>query len=408
MQPKLGYIVSRFPHLPETFILREMVELGRLGWSISLYPLISQQQAVMHQDAADWARRAKKTAFFAPAVWLSNTKFLFRSPTSYFKTWINTMRFNFSSPKMLSRALILFPKAVWMADKMKQEGIGHIHAHYATHPALAAWIIHQLTGISYSITIHAHDIFVNRTMLPQKIQDAAFVVAISEFNRQFISHEIGEWVRPKTHVIHCGISPELYIPQKENGRRADGSTFKLVTIGSLQPYKGQEVLIHACARLIERGIPLQCDIIGEGVLRLKLERLIQELGLTAKVNLLGAMTQEEIARRLPAADCYVQPSVITPSGKMEGIPLALMEAMACSLPVVASNLSGIPELVIPGETGFLVPTGDDKALADQLANIYSEPDAARQIALGGQKTVQQRFDLSSQVCLLASLFEALT
>jgi colanic acid/amylovoran biosynthesis glycosyltransferase len=406
VQPKLGYIVSRFPHLPETFILREMGELDRLGWSISLYPLISQRQAVMHREALEWMRRAKKAAFYSPAVWVSNIKTLLRSPRCYLKTWVSMVRFNLPSIKMLVRALILFPKAVWMANKMEKEGIGHIHAHYATHPALAAWVIHQLTCISYSVTIHAHDIFVDRAMLTEKIQDAAFIVAISDFNREFIARELGEWVRPKIHVIHCGISPELYRPQKRSRVQADSAVFKLITIGSLQPYKGQEVLIHACKRLVESGVPLRCDIIGEGVLRAKLEGIINDCGLKSRITMLGALTQEEIAGRLPEADCYVQPSIITASGKMEGIPLALMEAMACGVPVVASNLSGIPELVRPGETGFLVPPGDDNALADQLARIYANPDAVKQIARDGQEIVQREFNLSSQVNLLASLFES--
>ncbi len=408
MRPKLGYIVSRFPHLPETFILREMVELNRLGWSISLYPLISQQQKVIHRDALEWMGRAKKAAFYAPTVWVANAKILFRSPGRYLKTWTRMVQFNLPSAKLLARALILFPKAVWMADQMEKEGIGHIHAHYATHPALAAWIIHQLTGISYSVTIHAHDIFVHRAMLAQKMADAVFIVAISDFNRQYIARELGEWVRPKTHVIHCGITPDLYHPQKESGLWGENAIFKLITIGSLQPYKGQEILIHACKRLNERGIPLRCDIIGEGILREKLERIIKDCDLEGKVILIGAMTQEEIARRLPDANCYVQPSVITPTGKMEGIPLALMEAMACGIPVVASNLSGIPELVRPGETGFLVPPGDENALADQLAKIYADPAAVKHIAQAGCETVQVRFNLSSQVYLLASLFESIS
>lgn len=407
MRPKLGYIVSRFPHLPETFILREIIELEKMGWSISLYPLISQHQAVMHRDASKWVRRSKKAALFAPTVWIANVKTLLHSPGRYLKTWARMVRSNLSSLNLLVRALVLFPKSVWMAEQMEKEGIGHIHAHYATHPALAAWIIHQLTGIGYSVTIHAHDIFVRRAMLAKKIQDATFIVAISDFNRDFILRELGQWVRPKIHVIHCGISPEQYLPRKANGSCAVQGTFKLVTIGSLQPYKGQEVLIHACKRLVERGIPVHCEIIGEGALREKLDGTIKDCGLTGKVTLIGAMTQEDIAKRLPEADCYVQPSIITPNGKMEGIPLALMEAMASGVPVVASNLSGIPELVSQGKTGFLVPPEDDAALADQLERIYTGVEAVQQITRDGRETVQNQYNLTIQVHLLASLFESL-
>lgn len=402
MQPKLGYIVSRFPHLPETFILREVVALDRLGWSISLFPLILQKQAVIHPDAETWMNKVDYVPFFAPAVFAENIKALWHTPGRYLKTWLKMIRGNLANARMLARAMILFPKAVWMSGEMKREGIEHIHAHYATHPALTAWIIHQFTGIPYSITVHAHDIFVQQDMLAQKLQEAEFIVAISEFNREFIAHAVGEWVRGKTYVIHCGISPDLYPAQKKHVP----GIFKLISIGSLQPYKGQEVLVRACKRLVDAGIPVQCDVIGEGALRKQLEALILAYGLGGKVNLIGALPQEEIARRLPEADCYVQPSIITSSGKMEGIPVALMEAMACGLPVAASSLSGIPELVRDGETGFLVPPNDDAALADCLARIYEDLEAAQPIAAAGRNLVRDQFSLSSQVPLLANLFES--
>ncbi len=407
MKHKLGYIVSRFPHLPETFILREMVELERLEWSISLYPLITQDQPVVHQDALSWNQNAKKAAFSSPSVWIANLNTLFRSPGAYLRTWFRMVYFNIKSFPFFFRALIIFPKAVWMACQMQAEGIEHIHAHYATHPALAAWIIHQLTGIQYSITVHAHDIFVNRTMLAQKMQDASLIVAISEFNREFISREVGDWVRAKTKVVHCGITPEWYQPRKQPVHRDDQSSFRLVTIGSLQPYKGQEVLIRACKRLMNQGILLQCDIIGEGILKESLHKVIRGCGLEEHVTLVGALTQEEIAQRLPEYDCYVQPSIITPSGKMEGIPLALMEAMACNLPVVASDISGIPELVQPGITGYLVPAGDDLALADQLVEIFADCESTRYIAQRGRAKVQQEFNITTQAAILGDSFKSL-
>ena len=408
MKPRLGYIVSRFPHLPETFILREMVELERLGWSISLYPLISQKQPVIHPDALVWDCKAQKAGFFSPRVWIANIQMLFHSPGRYIQTWFRMARLNIKSPSFFVRALILFPKAVWIASQMQAEGIEHIHAHYASHPALAAWIIHQLTGIRYSVTIHAHDIFVNRTMLEQKMRDAALIVAISEFNREYLSREVGGWVRSKTKVVHCGISPDWYHPQMQSARLIDQSAFRLVTIGSLQPYKGQEVLIRSCKRLVDLGIPVHCDIIGEGELKEPLQRIIQSYGLEERVILKGALTQEEIAQKLPEYDCYVQPSIITPSGKMEGIPLAIMEAMACNLPVVASDISGIPELVQPGITGYLVPSGDDLALANQLAGIFADRETARCIAQRGLEKVQQDFNISTQAAALGNLFEALS
>jgi glycosyltransferase involved in cell wall biosynthesis len=163
-------------------------------------------------------------------------------------------------------------------------------------------------------------------------------------------------------------------------------------------------LIQACALLKERGLPFRCRIIGGGEERHSLERQIASAGLAGQVELLGARPQEEVARLLSNAQAYVQPSVVTDRGKMEGIPVALMEALACQLPVVATQLSGVPELVRPGKTGYLVPPGDAGALAEALAGIYANPGEATMLAKAGRELVRKEFELQMNVERLAWLF----
>jgi colanic acid/amylovoran biosynthesis glycosyltransferase len=179
---------------------------------------------------------------------------------------------------------------------------------------------------------------------------------------------------------------------------------EIISVGSLQPYKGHIYLVRACTQLKARGIPFHCRIIGGGDLYPMLERAIQDNRLDGLVHLMGPRTQEEVSRLLPTANCYVQPSVITSSGKMEGIPVALMEAMMSRIPVVATSISGVPELVRPGETGWLVPPEDVQALADVLEEIYHNPAEAEQRAEQGYRWVLEEFELSSNVKKLASLF----
>ncbi len=397
---RIAYIMSRFPHLPETFILREMNALAELGWDIDLYPLVRQQQTVIHAEARPWLPKVRHIPFVSAAVIGANGRALRRNPAQYGRLWQQIVRENASSPKFLIRAAAIFPKAVLAAAQMARDGVNHIHAHYATHPALMAWLIHQLTGITFSVTVHAHDIFVRRDMLATKLRAAAFVVAISNYNRDFLSRTIGPWVRPKTHVVHCGIVPELYAPVEPG----PAAKLELISIGSLQPYKGQTYLIDACARLRDEGIPLRCRIIGGGEEYARLEAQIAAANLHGVVELLGPLPQEDVAQLLPTANCYVQPSIVTPSGKMEGIPVALMEALACQLPVVASNLSGIPELVRPGQTGWLAPPADAPALARALAEVFANPRQARQLAAAGRWLVLQEFSLRPNVQRLAQLF----
>ncbi|MCB0193761.1 MAG: glycosyltransferase family 4 protein [Anaerolineae bacterium] len=404
MKPKIAYIMSRFPHLPETFILREMSELERQGWQVALYPLIAQEQTVIHDEVNHWLPQVRRLPFASPAVLAANGQALFQSPARYGEGWMRTLFENRTSPKFLVRALALLPKAVYAARLMQQEGVDHIHAHYATHPAMVAWLIHKLTDISYSITVHAHDIFVEQAMLATKLRDATFIAAISHYNRDFLAQTVGTWVREKTHIVHCGIEPDNYMHLSKPSA-GSAERFELISIGSLQPYKGHPYLIQACALLRDRGIPVRCRIIGGGEEQAMLERMITEARLEGIVELLGPQPQEEVARLLPTAHCYVQPSIITPSGKMEGIPVALMEALACALPVVATNISGIPELVQPDKTGYLVPPANASALADTLTTIYANPERACRLGMAGQSLVFQEFDLKTNVKNKAALFE---
>lgn len=404
MTATIAYIMSRFPHLPETFILREMNELERLGQPVALYPLIRQRQSVVHADARTWLARARYTPHLSPGVVSANARLAAGRPSAYLRAWSRALRENATHPGFLARTLLVLPQATAMARRMAAEGIAHIHAHYATHPALAAWLIHRLTGISYSITVHAHDIYVRTEMLGPKVREAAFVVAISEYNRRLVARLVGDGALTKTHVIHCGVAPEDYPVAPDIAARPPDGRFEVMSIGSLQPYKGHRYLVEACAILRARGIPVRCRIVGGGEERSDLETRIRRSRLEGVVELLGAQPQEEVARLLPTAHCYVQPSVITASGKMEGIPVSLMEALACRLPVVATDISGVPELVRPGETGYLVPPENAAALADRLAEVYAQPAQATRLAEAGRQLVLREFNLHTNVAALAALF----
>ena len=404
MGNKIAYIVSRFPHLPETFILREMIHVEKLGWQVELYPLIIQRQTVVHEEARPWAARAHAVPWLSFDLLRANLARLIGHPRQYLALLLRVIRENIRSPKFLARAVLLFPRAVWMADQFRAAGVDHIHAHYATHPALVAWLINQLTGITYSVTVHAHDIFVEKPMLATKLQDSVFVSSISEFNRNYLADLLGAWVNEKTKIVRCGIEPSYYrIPDPSVLR--DSKRLEIISVGSLQPYKGHIYLVKACAKLRERGVPFRCRIIGGGDLRRLLERTIQEHHLEEHVQLLGPRTQDDVSRLLQTANCYVQPSVVTSTGKMEGIPVALMEAMASRVPVIATAISGVPELVRPGETGWLVPPEDVDALANALTDIYRSPAEAAHRAELGQRWVLEEFELSTNVRKLTSLFD---
>jgi colanic acid/amylovoran biosynthesis glycosyltransferase len=243
---KIAYVMSRFPLLSETFILREMIEMEKLGYQIALYPLICQDQPVVHADAKKWIPRANCIPFFSAAILLENLRVLITKPVLFFSLLIRIIWGNRSSLDFLIKGLLLFPKAVYAAKQMKLDGIEHIHAHYATHPALKSWIIHKLTGITYSITIHSHDIYDCHAMLAPKLRDAAFLAPISEYNIKYLENLLGGWVREKCHIVHCGIDPSRYAPKP---RREKNGVFHILQIGTMHWKKAQVHLIRVMASL---------------------------------------------------------------------------------------------------------------------------------------------------------------
>ena len=398
---KIAYLMSRFPHLPETFILREMDMVKMLGHEVFLFPLIIQKQKIVHPSAGKWLESNELVKFALWKIVLDNVAIFFRNPPRYMSVLFQVIKGNSTNIKFLIRAIIIFPLAVSMGSKMKALGIEHIHAHYATHPALAAWIIHQFNDILYSITAHAHDIFVDQTMLREKLRSAVFIRAISKFNKKFLIDKFGKEFESKIHVIHTGIEPKNYSSRK----KTSSNLFKMLNIGSLQTYKGQKFLIQACAILREQHLPFYCLIIGQGELRGALQSLIDELDLKDEIHLAGGKDEDEIREILPDFDCYIQPSIVTESGKMEGIPVALMEAMACGIPVIATNISGVPELVQDGIGGYLVPPGDVVALVKAINNVVQNPKKSAQIAETGRRQMIKEFSLSKNASKLVYLFQ---
>ena len=397
---KVAYIMSRFPHLPETFIIREMIALENEGIQVCLYPIIVQKEKVIHPIARPWLKRVYRSSLFSPSVWLVNLRLVFSEFKKYRGLLKDVLGANRENKKFSFRVLVIFPKAVWMAESMMREGINHIHAHYATYPALLAFIVHRLTGIPFSVSVHAHDIYVDQTMLCEKLDSAAFIRSISEFNKNFLTKQCGSAIGSKIRMIHCGINLKNYQGMKSKRK----GKFRILSIGSLQPYKGYEYLLMACALLKRRNFKFSCEIIGGGELNTSLGKMIIKLGLENIVQLLGRKTETEVAKYLHNAQCYVQPSIITESGKMEGIPVALMEAMASKLPVIATKISGLPELIEDQRSGFLVPPADEVALAERIFWIYENPKNAGEFGEHGYKKVKKDFNIYKIAPQLKELF----
>ena len=396
---RVAYVVSRFPSTTETFIAREMGAVEDLGVSIELFALIRERLAVVHPEAEPFLRRLRTAPLWRLDTVRAQWYWIRRRPRVYFSVWRDATRGNWRSPQFLLRAWVVVPKAARFAREAEEAHVQHVHAHWATHPALAAYVIGRLAGIPFSFTAHAHDIFVNRTMLEEKLSAATFVAVISTFNREYLVSHYGERFRRKLVVVRCGVDTERFT------REVDGSTregFRIVCVASLQPYKGHEVLIDALARLRDRDVPFECVLVGEGVERAAIEEQLRRLDLAERVSLVGALRSGDVLGIVRTADVVVLSSVVAGSGQMEGIPVALMEALACEVPVVASRLSGTPELVIDGETGLLVDAGDADALADAIERLSRDPALRRRLGGAGRAHVVAEFSERASAELLVA------
>ena len=395
--------MSRFPKITETFILYEILALRRRGYDVRIYPLLRERGQLVHPDAEPLVAEARYLPFLSGSIVRSHLHFMGRRPRAYFGALRALLQGTLGSRRFFAGAIVFFPKTVHAARLMEAEGIEHVHCHFASHPAAAGFVIHRLTGIRYSFTAHGSDLHVDRHMLCQKLSEASFVVGISEDNRQLIGNECGEQALEKTVVVHCGVDTDVFGPQ--SGSRV-GQRLRIICVGTLHEVKGQTYLVEACRRLAKAGVDFECRLVGTGPDRPKLERQIEAAGLADRISLLGARTREEIASLLKDADVLVAPSVPTARGSREGIPIVLMEAMSGALPVVASRLSGIPELVEDGRSGVLVAPRDAAGIADALAALARDP--ARRAALGraGRETVLRDFDLTKNAARLGALFQA--
>jgi glycosyltransferase involved in cell wall biosynthesis len=259
--------------------------------------------------------------------------------------------------------------------------------------------MHILTGKPYSFTAHAHDIFLPNPYLSGNLTAAQTVVTISEYNRRFLISS-GTPAK-KITVIPCGLDLQEFCVQPDR-TPAHGT---IVSIGRLDPIKGFLSLIDACALLQERGVPFACEIVGEGPQRRELEQQIHAHGLREKFHLLGALSQAQVREVLARAELFVLPSVRTADGNQDGIPVALMEAMALGIPVISTQVSGIPELVIDEVSGLLIPPQDARALAAALERLLGNASLREKVAAGGSQMVRAHHDIALSAAQMQTVFD---
>lgn len=274
-----------------------------------------------------------------------------------------------------------------------------MHAHWASVPSSAGLFVARLLSVPFSLTAHAYDIFIDRTLLAEKIQAANYLVTCTETNRRFLCETYPDAPPGRIHAVYHGVDLDVF--SHEHDARTEGPT--ILAVGRLCDTKGFPDLIEACRLLRDRGLEFRCRIVGDGILRAELERQITAAHLESHVAILGLLPREEVLREYSHARLLAMPCVVTPRGDRDGLPNVVLEAMAMGLPVVATRVSALPEAVEDGVTGRLVPSHDPAALARAIENLWH--DAGRRATMGeaARRRVAERFGLRENVEALAAL-----
>ncbi|OLC54922.1 MAG: hypothetical protein AUH92_03215 [Acidobacteria bacterium 13_1_40CM_4_69_4] len=397
--PRVAYVLKRYPRLSETFILNEILGLERTGAEVRIFAADNPREPAVHEAVS---RVAAPVAYTGSSGDGALRELLFRhreaalaSPVLY--------------DELLARARARgsdaefseFAQAGWIASAVLQESIEHIHAHFATSAARIARQASRLSGVPFSVTAHAKDLFlhsVDRSALSELLERSAFVVAISEFHRRFL---LSLSPRARVEVVRNGIDLSRF--PWIGPRTPDRDSMRILGAGRLVEKKGFDDLIRACSLLRDRGVTFECRIVGEGDQRPALEALILSLGLH-DVHLEGARTQEELGALFAWASLLAAPCVTASSGDRDGLPTVILEAMAAGVPVVATPVTAIPEVVHPGETGLLVAERSPGSIADSLVRLHCDRDLASHVASAARRLVEERHDATRNSARLAGLF----
>lgn len=394
---RIAIVLSRFPKPSETFIERELLGLARAGVELIILPLRRQPRRSLEGSAHELEPRIRRVAAASPSVLAAHLRLMLRRPCVYLRAWTSIPRCHPGRARDAFNFVGRFFKTVYFADLCLREGIDHVHAQWATHPTTAAWMIRTLTGLPYSFTAHAFDIFVHQAFLREKIEAARFVVTCTEKNAEFLR---GLGASTPVHVVRHGLPLGRYRP--EGPPRAG---FRVLSTARLVPKKGLPTLLHACALLAADGVPVECRILGEGPMRAELESLTRRLGLDERVRFPGFVPQSEVIEQLRWASMVVLPSVELATGDRDGVPNALVEALAMSVPVITTAVSAITELVADGEQGLLVPPNDVRALAEAMRRVGESSELSGRLGRGGRERVLATYDMDRTTSRMVELLD---
>lgn len=390
---RTGYVVKRYPRFSETFVVNEILAHEERGRQIDIFAL----RAVEETHFQDLIARVRAGVTRVPDR--------FRGPDDL---W-DLMRTGQAHLPGLPEVIARFPEArgkdvaqaLFVALEVQKRSIAHLHAHFGTIAATITRIAAALAGVTWSVTLHAKDIYYSyeeSQRLDLKLRDATAAVTVSDYNLQHLSQTYPDASMIR---IHNGIDLNAF-----EWRQPSPDADEILAVGRLVEKKGFHILIEALKILASQGRPHRCRIVGAGEEEDDLRAQISDAGLEGQVTLSGPLPQQEIIAAMRRAALLACPCVVGEDGNRDGMPTVLLEAMALGLPCIGSDVTGIPELIDDGKNGLIVPEGDAPALADAMARLLDNPDLRLGYSRAGRAVMERGYDLRHNAGRLGALFDS--
>ncbi|MEM7319154.1 MAG: glycosyltransferase family 4 protein [Pseudomonadota bacterium] len=395
---QIAYVLNSYPLPSHSFIWREIQALERRGVVVTRIAMRRPGMPFVEQRGRDEEVRTTYALEHRVLLVRSFLSCLLRQPIRSLRALLLAVRCGRASSVGLMRHLIYLVEATYVEKACRDHDVDHMHAHFGTNSAMVAMLTSVLGGPGFSFTVHGPEEFDAPAALSLglKTNAAAFTVAVSQFGRSQLCRwaEFDAWRR--ISVVHCGIEPAAY----EKIEPMPKGPLRLVSIGRLVEQKGQMALVNAMARLRHSHPEIHVTLVGDGEMRSDLEKAVTDQGLEEQVSFSGWLDQKGVKSELDGAHAIVMPSFA------EGLPMVIMEAMAAARPVIATSIAGIPELVEHGQTGWLVPAGDEDGLAKAISNAAEQtPDRLEQMGQLARQRVLTRHDIDIEAKKLHHLFE---
>ena len=387
---RVVYIVSQFPCLSETFIVREIEGLLARGVDVRILSLKRSSGDSLPAGSEPLLARSWHPGPSLRGV-ARIAQVVLRYPLEITKAVFAIATDGWRHPLSVFKSMAALCRGLEQVHALQEFAPQLIHAHWATYPATVAWVLGRILRMPFGFTCHAHDIFVEQQLLARKIEDAELAVTISRYNVEWLAQHVTPVARAKLRIVHCGVDLARYELQPDGRAAAE-----ILSVGRLDPIKGFETLVEAVARLRTRGIEVHARIIGAGPLEARLRTLAGRRGIADRIGFDGAQPQEVVRAAMDKASVFVLPSQVANDGNRDGIPVALMEAMASGCPVISTRVSGIPELIGDAMEGLLVEPQDSTALADAMQRLLRDQALRAHVTANARARIEAEFDAHNE------------